>query len=176
MDPADIFRCLIDNSRINDSSFKIYKNYSSPDLLNFSLKIPLSSLHKNVSIEVSEFFDLREKKAIWNQEKMKSLKEYEDFRVPAILISDIQYQSIKIEMDEIRKEINKMVEERDEIYKIIQEKYNELSKLDAALNIRKHDVVSFDKKENLKVKTNLSFSNKKFKVLSKLLSLKVVNL
>lgn len=168
-DPVDIFKCLINNSRLKSENFKIDKISSSFDKTRFSLEIPLSSLHKNITIEVSELFSLNERRAKWVREKERSIKEYESDRVPALLVSDIQYQGIKIEIDEIKKEINTMMGARDEIYKIIQEKYNELSRLNSLLSIRKSDLVSSDKKSNLPVKTDLSFPRRRLKLLSKCL-------
>lgn len=170
MNPAEIFRCLIHNSKIKNAKLRIYENHSSYDQVNFDLTIPLSSLHKNVSMEVSEFLDLKEKKSVWSKEKLDSLIKYENIRLPAVLISDIQYQSIKIKIDEIREEINKLESQREEIYSLILKERTKLFNLESNLESRKKHLASIDKKENLPIKTSLSFSNKRYKALLKFLS------
>lgn len=70
----------------------------------YSIKLPLNSFPK-LNKKWQALKEIRLKKSSYLIEKERLKKEYDQHRKPVLLISDIKYQAIKSELDEIKEQI-----------------------------------------------------------------------
>ena len=75
--------------------------------------------------------ELRLKKTKYVAEKNRLTEDYEKHRKPVVLISDIKYQAIKSELDEIKEQIEVLTAKRAEIGAKVISRSNELVSKDS---------------------------------------------